>query len=164
MAATIFDVFFYMKESGAACGLLQTASAQVDRQGSKNVPEARRNVMGPDQNFNAKAFDYYPELNRVRRHFETNHSEPMSLSDAAKIAGLEAKHFGKFFTQKVGIGFKHWSTLIRIQKAINLMHQEHRPLTDIAFAIGFHDYGTFERAFKKHTGITPSEFKKTIQT
>ena len=118
--------------------------------------------MGPEQNFNTKAFDYYPELNRVRRHFETNHSEPMSLSDAAKIAGLEAKHFGKFFSQKVGIGFKQWSTLIRIQKAINLMRKEHRPLIDIAFANGFQDYGTFERAFKKHTGITPSEFKKNL--
>src|SRR5262249_48506703 len=39
MAATIFDVFFYIEESGAACGLLQTASAHIDRQGSENVPK-----------------------------------------------------------------------------------------------------------------------------
>jgi AraC-like DNA-binding protein len=112
--------------------------------------------------FNTKAFDYYPPLTRVRRHFETNYSASISLSDAARVAGLETKHFGKFFRQKVGIGFKRWATVIHIQIAIDVMRKEHRPLTDVAFAVGFQDFTTFERAFKKATGFTPSEYRKNI--
>jgi hypothetical protein len=31
--------------------------------------------MSPDQTFNAKAFDYYPRLNKVRKYFETHYSQ-----------------------------------------------------------------------------------------
>jgi len=71
--------------------------------------------MSPDQTFNAKAFDYYPRLNKVRKYFETHYSRGFSLDDAAEIAGWEAKHFGKYFRRTVGIGFKKWTTITRIQ-------------------------------------------------
>src|SRR5262249_16666827 len=118
--------------------------------------------MSSDQAFNAKAFDYYPPLNKVRRHFEINYTQPLSLSDAAQMAGRERKHFGKFFSRKVGVGFKEWSTVIRIQKALDLIRKEHQPFTDIAFAVGFQDYTTFKRAFKKYTGLTPRVFRRLL--
>src|SRR5690242_113918 len=105
--------------------------------------------MGADETFNDQAFDFYPSLNKVRRHLEANCSQPMSLAEAAKIVGLERKHFGKFFRRTVGIGFKHWSTVIRIKKAMGLIGKEHQPLTDVAFEVGFQDFRTFERAFRK---------------
>jgi two-component system response regulator YesN len=114
------------------------------------------------ETFNAKAFDYYPPLNKVRRHFETNYSQPMFLSDAARIAGLERKHFGKFFKREVGIGFKEWTTRIRIQLAIDAIQKQHQPLTDVAFAVGFQDFRTFERAFTRQTALTPLEFRKRM--
>jgi hypothetical protein len=40
--------------------------------------------MSSDQTFNAKAFDYYPRLNKVRKYFETDYSRPFSLEDATK--------------------------------------------------------------------------------
>ena len=116
----------------------------------------------PDETFNAKAFDYYPTLNKVRRHFEIDYSQPMSLSDAARIAGLETKHFGKLFKRDVGIGFKEWTTRIRIQLAKDAIEKQHEPLTDIAFAVGFQDFRTFERAFKKQTELTPLQFRRRM--
>ena len=118
--------------------------------------------MLPGRTFNAKAFDYYASLSKVRMHFETKYSQSFSLSDAAEIAGLETKHFGKFFRSKVGIGFKAWTTLIRIQFAIDLIQKQDQPLIDIAFAIGFQDLRTFERAFKKQTGLTAREFRQMV--
>jgi len=75
---------------------------------------------------------------------------------------MEAKHFGKFFQQKVGIGFKEWTNRVRVAIAIQMIAKEHQSLTDVAFASGFQDFRTFERAFKKRTGLTPREFRKTI--
>jgi two-component system, response regulator YesN len=118
--------------------------------------------MSPDQTFNAKAFDYYPRLNKVRTYFETDYSQPFSLEDAADVAGLETKHFGKSFRLLVGIGFKEWTTMIRIGTAVEMMRTGHQNLCDIALAVGFQDFRTFQRAFKKHTGFTPREFRRTV--
>jgi transcriptional regulator GlxA family with amidase domain len=112
--------------------------------------------------FNAKAFDYYPPLHKVRQYFEYNYSQPFSLSDAANIAGLETKHFGKYFRRNVGMGFKAWTTAVRIEMAIEAMRKEHHSLTDIAFAVGFQEVRTFERAFKKHTKMTPIDFRRIV--
>jgi len=118
--------------------------------------------MWPDDAVNVTAFQYYQSLNRVRDHFEKSYSQRVSLIDAANIAGMEAKHFGKFFQQKVGIGFKEWTNRVRVAIAVKMIAKEHQSLTDVAFAIGFQDFRTFERAFKKRTGLTPREFRKTI--
>src|SRR5436309_15471705 len=118
--------------------------------------------MWPNDAVNVKAFDYYQSLNRVREHFEKSYSQRVSLIDAANIAGMEAKHFGKFFQQKGGIGFKEWTNRVRVAIAIQMIAKEHQSLTDGAFGSGFHDFRTFERAFKKLTGLTPREFRKTI--
>ena len=118
--------------------------------------------MWPDDAVNVTAFQYYQSLNRVRDHFEKSYSQRVSLIDAANIAGMEAKHFGKFFQQKVGIGFKEWTNRVRVAIAIQMIGKEHQSLTDVAFAVGFQDFRTFERAFKKCTGLTPREFRKTI--
>lgn len=53
--------------------------------------------MWPGDAVNAKAFDYYRCLDEVRKYVEKNYSQSISLTDAANIAGMEAKHFGKFF-------------------------------------------------------------------
>ena len=117
--------------------------------------------MSADQTFNAKAFDYYPRLNKVRKHFESHYSRGFSLDDAAEIAGCETKHFGKYFQRKVGIGFKEWTTKARIELAIGMMQSEHQELPDIALAVGYEEYRTFERAFKKYTGLTPRQYRKS---
>jgi transcriptional regulator GlxA family with amidase domain len=115
-----------------------------------------------DQTFNAKAFEYYPRLNKVRRYFETHYSQGFSLEDAAKIAGWETKHFGKYFRRRVGIGFKEWTTITRIELAIDMMQSEHQELPDIALAVGYEEYRTFERAFKKYIRLTPSQYRKVV--
>lgn len=118
--------------------------------------------MSVDQTFNAKAFDYYPRLNKVRKYFETDYSRPFSLEDAARIAGCETKHFGKYFRRTVGIGFKEWTTITRIELAIGIMQSESRELPDIASAVGYEEYRTFERAFKKCTRLTPSDYRRAV--
>jgi len=117
--------------------------------------------MSPDQTFNAKAFDYYPRLNKVRKYFETHYARDFSLEDAAEIAGCESKHFGKYFKGKVGIGFKEWTSRTRIDVAAVMMRLEHQELQDIALAVGYEEYRTFERAFKKYTGFTPRQYRKS---
>ncbi len=111
---------------------------------------------------NTEAFDYFPALKRVRDYFEKNYSEPISLSDAARLAGLETKHFSKVFSRNVGIGFKEWTDIVRVEKAIDAIRKEEQPISTIGFAVGFQNLRTFQRVFKKHARTRARDFKRDV--
>ncbi len=111
---------------------------------------------------NGEVFDYYPRLNRLREYVEKSYSEPISLGKAAGIAALESSYFSTYFHAKVGITFTEWLRHVRIEKAMELMKAGDFSITHIAYEVGFADLRTFERAFKKHTRMTPREFKKSV--
>ena len=112
---------------------------------------------------NNEAFNYYPALRKIREYVDANYSAPLSLPVAAAKVAMERKYFSKFFKDKVGVGFKEWIETIRVEKAIQAIRKEHRPLSDIAFAVGFQDVTTFDRVFKKHTRMTPRDFRNALQ-
>ncbi len=108
------------------------------------------------------AFSYYLRLNRVKEHFEQDLSAALSLETAASIAGLEKKYFSTFFHSKTGICFKDWVTRTRVAKAMDLLQTQDVSITNLAYAVGFRDLRTFERAFKRYTGMTPSAYKTKV--
>jgi len=119
-------------------------------------------MFDPNQ-IKVSAFQYYARLGRIKQHIEQNPSDHMSLEEAARIAGMEKKYFSAFFHQKVGVCFRHWLMWVRINEAKRRMEARNHSITQIAFITGFMDLRTFERAFKKCTGITPRDFKRSVQ-
>jgi len=110
---------------------------------------------------NGEVFDYYPRLNRLRQYVEQSYSEPIPLEKAASIAALEKSYFSSYFRAKVGITFTDWLRQVRVKKAMELMKASDFSITEVAYEAGFEDLRTFGRAFKKHTLMTPTEFKKS---
>jgi len=49
----------------------------------------------------------------------------------------------------------------RLQKSVKLLKETSNSITTIAYECGFPDYNYFIRTFKKQTGITPLQFRKT---
>ncbi len=121
----------------------------------------KRKRAKPDRT-NGAAFDYYPRLKRLHEYVEQNYSEPISLKKAAGIVALESSYFSTYFRAKVGITFTDWLRQVRISKAMELMKAKDFSISEVAEEVGFADLGTFERAFKKHTLMTPMEFKKSV--
>ncbi len=111
---------------------------------------------------NGEVFDYYSRLNRLREYVEQSYSEPISLKSAASIAALESSYFSSYFHAKVGITFTVWLRQVRVEKAMAMIKANDFSITEVAYEVGFGDLRTFERAFKKHTLMTPSEFKKSV--
>ncbi len=120
------------------------------------------NLMFDSSKINDQAFNYYARLARLRRYFDSHYSESISLADAARVVGLEKTYFSDFFHQKAGICFKDWIRHQRVCKACALIRSQNHSITTIAFAVGFRDLGTFERAFKRFTGKTPRAFKTAV--
>jgi len=52
---------------------------------------------------------------------------------------------------------------VRISNATYLMQTTDLSVTQIAYEVGFVEWLTFKRKFKKHTRMTPLQFKKSVR-
>jgi AraC-like DNA-binding protein len=109
------------------------------------------------------SFIYYPRLEKLRIHVESNIAEPLCLEKAASIAGFEKTYFSKFFHDKTGICFRDWLNQVRVSRAFELLKQCDLSITEVAYEVGFQDIRTFERAVKKYLGCTPMAMKKRLK-
>ena len=124
--------------------------------------------MPADQDFdsraiNLRAFAYYSRLRRLDEFVRRNRDAPLSLSDAARITCLSDTYFSEFFHRKVGVRFRDWYAHTRVHHAMRLMAEHNDTITQVGYAAGFRDLRTFQRVFKRHTGLTPREFRAKVR-
>lgn len=112
---------------------------------------------------NLQAFDYYARLRRVLDHLQQNLGEPLSLVEAAELAGMEPTYFSDFFKRKVGVPFRRWMEHLRIGYVLDLIHSRNHSITHIAHEAGFGSLRSLERAFKRRTRLTPTQYKETVR-
>lgn len=120
-------------------------------------------VPGLGRSFNHEAFSFYDHLTPVLQFVNAHISKPISLDDAAKLAGLERKYFSAFFHSKVGTTFSEWLRMIRVHRAMDVMRAHDDTIPRIAYASGFRDVRTFERAFKRYVGVSPSVYRAAVR-
>jgi len=103
----------------------------------------------------------YKELiHQAREFIEQHYADPdLSLNTVATQANLSASHFSVVFSQETGHTFKECLTEIRINKAKELLRMTGLRSADIAYQVGYNDPHYFSSVFKKHTGLSPSEFR-----
>ncbi len=99
-------------------------------------------------------------LQRVDSMIDRNLSRDLSLQDAANAADMERTYFSEFFHRRLGLTFRQWLRCRRVARAIELVGNRNFSVSELASEVGFHNPGSFARAFKKLTNLTPLEFKK----
>ncbi len=115
------------------------------------------------QRFHHEAFAYYERLTPVLQFVNAHITKPISLDTAAKVAGLERKYFSAFFHSKVGLTFTEWIRILRVERGMELMRAHDDSIARIAFAAGFRDVRTFERAFKRYVGVSPTAYRSSVR-
>ncbi len=84
----------------------------------------------------------------------------ISLEDLSRKVGMSPNYFSATFKEKTGKTFIEYRTELKMKKATELLCQPVKSITDITFEVGYTDITHFTRTFKKHTGVTPSEFRE----
>lgn len=98
-------------------------------------------------------------LRRVIDFIETHMGDDISLFDLARIAGLSASHFGAAFKAAIGLSPYRYVITRRVQRGKDLLRSSDRPITAIAYELGFPSHGHFSTHFQRHTGVTPSRYR-----
>ena len=89
----------------------------------------------------------------------SHYSEPLTLEEVADYVHLSPPYFSTLFKQNCGTTFKDYLNLVRIEESKRLLSHTNYPILDIAVAVGFEDQSYFTKVFKKHTGLTPKQYR-----
>ena len=81
------------------------------------------------------------------------------LSDFAARYGYSETYLGKLFHKIIGITYTEYVTNARISKAKLFLRSSDDTISCIAEMLGYYDASFFSRQFKKHTGISPGEYR-----
>ena len=102
-------------------------------------------------------------IRQVKEYIEQQYVDPdLSLNEVAAQANLSPSHFSAVFSQETCQTFKEYLTQIRINKAKELLRMTALRSSDIAYRVGYNDPHYFSSVFKKHTGLSPIEFRSQV--
>jgi AraC-like DNA-binding protein/mannose-6-phosphate isomerase-like protein (cupin superfamily) len=92
-------------------------------------------------------------------HLERNIHNEVNLEELAKIAHMSRRSFLRVFQSATGTSPLAWLIDQRINRACSLLRHTDKPITEIAFDVGFNDSNYFTRQFRKTTGFSPREYR-----
>ncbi len=91
-------------------------------------------------------------------------SENLSLATLAATVGVHPVHLAREFRKHFGCSLGEYLRRVRIEFASRELSNPDASLVEIAVAAGFAHQSHFSRIFKKHTGMTPSEFRAALRS
>ncbi|MCK6488943.1 MAG: AraC family transcriptional regulator [Planctomycetes bacterium] len=100
-----------------------------------------------------------PRIARAVRFAEQNPERDVSIGDLAVQAGLGPVRFRQLFRQEAGVSPKEFLIARRIRRAADLLLGGTTRIADIARQCGFSTEFYFSNAFKRATGMSPSQYR-----
>lgn len=95
-------------------------------------------------------------LNYCANHYKEN----VSVDDLSRVLHISRSHISRLFSTRINMNFCDYINSLRLIDAANMLGNENTPITEIAYKSGFSTLRTFNRAFLKRYGVSPSEYKK----
>jgi two-component system response regulator YesN len=103
-------------------------------------------------------------VEKVKQYVEANYNNPeISLTTAADYISVSSGYLSSMFKKATGTNFVKYLTDARMEKAEQLLRRTDMKTYEVAYETGFADPHYFSIAFKKHTGMSPSDFRNTEQ-
>jgi AraC family transcriptional regulator len=87
----------------------------------------------------------------------------LSVEELAAIAHLSPYHFSRAFRAATGRAPHRFVLERRVQRAQLLLADGGDTLADIAYATGFSSQAHFSSMFRRHTGMTPRQYRQSVR-
>lgn len=96
----------------------------------------------------------------IKDYIELHVSEQLRVSAIAGYFGYNEKYLSTMFRQWAGIPVKQYILQVKMDHAKAELSDTNRSVSQIGYSLGFNDPHNFANAFKKLTGLTPSNYRE----
>ncbi|MDX6351880.1 MAG: hypothetical protein QOF84_6670 [Streptomyces sp.] len=97
---------------------------------------------------------------RARDAMDRAYAQPLDVPALARIAHVSEAHFSRTFRATFGETPHRYLQRRRVERAMFLLRETDRSVTDICFQVGFGSPGTFSRTFRDIVGRSPRTYRK----
>ena len=96
---------------------------------------------------------------RARDAIDRAYAQPLDIAHLAQVASVSEAHFIRTFRATFGETPHRYLQRRRVERAMFLLRETGRSVTDICLDVGFGSLGTFSRTFSDSVGDTPTEYR-----
>jgi AraC-like DNA-binding protein len=100
---------------------------------------------------------------RARDAMDRASAQVLDVHRLARIAHTSEAHFIRTFVATFGETPHRYLQRRRLERAMFLLRETSRPITEIALDVGFTSLGTFSRTFRAIIGDTPTAYRKRVE-
>ncbi len=106
----------------------------------------------------------YMYIERAKEFILSRCGDPnLSLESVAEYVGINPTYLSRLFTSIAQQNFSVYLNQCRVDNAKRLLKSGDMTAQEIGYLTGFCSVATFFRVFKKHTGMTPKQFRQSIR-
>ncbi len=99
-------------------------------------------------------------VEKAQHYILSNLSSDISVKDVAEYVHLNPEYFSKLFKKETGENVKTYILRIKVEAAKDMLEKPNIPVSAVSLELGYTNFSHFTQMFKKHEGVTPSEYRK----
>jgi AraC-like DNA-binding protein len=99
-------------------------------------------------------------LLRARDTMDRHYADPIDVDALASAAFLSRAHFIRSFRETFGETPHRYLQRRRIERAMEMLRNTDKPVTEICLDVGFTSLGTFSRTFREVLGTSPRTYRE----
>lgn len=104
------------------------------------------------------------EMLMIQEWLEENFHTKFSIASLADKSNMSLRNFLRRFQDATGETPSNYIQLMRIESVKNALENSNKTINEIVYSIGYTDQKSFGRLFKRHTNLTPSEYRKRFSS
>ena len=103
--------------------------------------------------------DFY--IKEALTFIEANFQRDITIEEIAEVCGLNRSYLTRLFKETTGYSLQEYLGIYRMKIAAKMLAESNLPVQAIASKVGYGDAFTFAKAFKRHTGKSPTEYRSS---
>ena len=104
----------------------------------------------------SRALKLAPAMEAIHARFFEN---GLRISELSALCGMSEVYFRRLFLARYGKSPKDYVTALRIERACRLLSDGGFSTGEIALLCGYAEQAHFSREFKRHVGVSPTDYK-----
>jgi transcriptional regulator GlxA family with amidase domain len=154
--------------AGATSAVMHLGLHLIRRFGSEDLAAvcAKAFLIDPNRDSQAPYAIFQPrkhhgdeKILEAQQWLEENYGATVAIDELAGQVGISPRHFKRRFRKATGETPLGYLQNVRIEAAKQQLENTQENVNEITYRIGYEDSSTFRRLFKKHTGISPREYR-----